>query len=127
MYSGLVSSAEVKLALELILCVLTLLYICPHTVYMCPHTILYMVKLAPELSPLLLQRSRTRAIPFFGISFFGHKPPPTHTHRQTGRQTDRHTEPQPQPQPQTDTNTNTLVNLKLEQYLSAVACRSSSA
>ncbi len=92
MYSSLVSSLELKFALELIICVLALLYICPHTiVYMCPHTSLYMVKLAPELIPLLLQRSRARAISFFGISFFGHNPPHTHTDRQAGRQTDRHT------------------------------------
>ena len=62
-----------------------------------------MVTLALEIIPLVLQRARTRAISFFGISFLV-----THTHT--------HTQPQTQTQTQTDGHTNTVVNLKLEQY-----------
>ena len=105
MYSGLVSSIEVKLALELIICVLTLLYnvlillICPHTTLsMCSHTSLYVVKLALERIPLL-QRVRTHYF-FFTIYFFGHA---QHTHTHTHSQTDGHT--------------HTVVKLKLEQYV----------
>ena len=80
-------SIEVKFALELILCVLTLLHICPHTtLYTCLHTVLYMLKLALQLIPLL---QRVRALFLFCYFFFGY----THnTHTRTARQTDTHTQ-----------------------------------
>jgi hypothetical protein len=60
--------------------------------YTCVLILVHMVKLAPELIPLLLQSSRARAIPFFGILFWSQTPP--HTQRETGRQTCRQTDRQ---------------------------------